>query len=126
MRAIRVANRDEATALAARINASHGYPRCDRLARALTSDGHPSVVATCTCRDANAPMPGCLLSTRAETNPIELADRSFALPVRETEARTLSALDVAERDAIVTLRDDEMKREVPVADLAVESIRKGR
>ncbi len=111
-RVIPAADRTEAEAIAARVDAAYGYPRCERLAGNVTNVGGGRHVATCPCTRADQPKTACLLATRAEALPFKRLDRSWALPVREELPVTVAALTAPERARVVTIASNDQERPV--------------
>jgi hypothetical protein len=108
MRAIKAATQAEADALRSKVDAAYGYPRCDRLSGTIAPAAGRRAL-TCPCRTATAPDSACTFSTRAETLPVELTDRSWAYPVREDESVTMAALTKSERGRVVDVADSERR-----------------
>lgn len=107
--AIRKAARADVDALAAKVDASHGYPRCDRLAGTIApAEGRRPLA--CPCKDASAPDPTCTFSTRAEARPIELASGEWAYPVDLAAQETYAALSKSERGAVVDVPPGDVKQ----------------
>lgn len=104
MRAI-VADRAACDALRAKIDAAYGYPRCDRLSGTITAPR--GVALSCPCVIATAPDARCRFCTLAETLPERLRDGTFAYPVDEAKAETLSALSAGERSSVRAVTDAE-------------------
>lgn len=115
LRAIIVPDQPSADALRAKVDAAHGYPRCERLSGTVTFVGGGRHVGedargkpACPCVDAAAPDPRCSFTTRAEAPVLTLNDGTFAYPVNEAKPETLAALTAQERSRIVTVTDDKV------------------
>jgi hypothetical protein len=112
VRALVVADAATARALAARIDAAHGLPRCERLAGRATFLG--GAARTCPCTDVAAPDARCPHAARTELAPTRLRDGSIVVPVRESQAATIAALTAAERLAVVTIAESAKVRAIDV------------
>lgn len=121
MRAI-VADRAACDALRAKIDAAYGYPRCDRLSGTITAPR--GVALSCPCVSATAPDARCRFCTLAETLPERLRDGTFAYPVNESKAETLSALSAGERASVRTVADAERTAATISVGAAAEEVKK--
>jgi len=86
-----------ADAIRAQVDASCGFPRCDRLSGTLVS----VVAVTCPCTKPNVPDPRCQFRTDADALPLQTVG-GWAYPV-VGDAKTMSGLTPQQRSSIVTL-----------------------
>lgn len=110
MKGIPTSDQAAALALAAKVDASLGFPRCDRLSATIVA----RVPITCPCTKANAPDARCSFSTRTQLDPIQ-TDTAWAYPLDNSKPEILAPLSASEKSAIT----DVAPKSSPVVSAAV-------
>jgi hypothetical protein len=103
-------------ALANRVDAAEGLPRCELLDEAITLDGvavpsdHPRLSLRHLCTDVAAPHEACPFATRTLADVLELETGEWAYQVVEGHPAVTSALTPAERAMVVDVSPSEIRR----------------
>lgn len=95
MKGIPTADQAAALALAAKVDAALGFPRCDRLSGTIVA----RVPIACPCTRATTPDARCSFSTRTQLDPVQ-TDTAWAYPLDDKRADVLAPLSAQEKSAI--------------------------